>query len=412
MYTEEKNGFPMKDLLLKVLFLTVFVLLLMWLFPISRNTVNVKPLTDKVFAENVNTMKDAAKAYYINERLPKNNGEKVSMTLQSMYDNKLLTPFTDNKGTSCDTSSSYVEVTKANDKEYVVKAYLSCGKQADYVLESVSCNSCCDNKVADNKPVTPEKPITPQKQSKVVTKYEYQRTITNNVWSAWDNNWTFTEKAISPTLQRVEQTVVKGVKNVTVNVNELVYLYTRTITVPDSYTLYTTETVEATCTSNHTWSRVQTDCDGNCNKACKAGYTREPGFTEVCTVAGYPNGTCPTAGGYCPTVGEKYTLLRNYTGVCSGTTTKTEEFWASYNPQGSWIRTDSYKYVTTTDTEHKYSEWATTLPAGYTLYQTSKQYKYRTVTGTTSTVEKTWSEKTSLSGWTRTGKTDSYTIYY
>src|SRR5690554_3016405 len=114
-----------------MLFLALFVFLLMWLFPMVKNPVDLSPLTDRIFNDNINNMKEAAKAYYINERLPINVGGKVSMHLEEMLDKKLILPFVDSKGHKCDPVDSYVEITKM-DNEYILKTYLVCGKQADY----------------------------------------------------------------------------------------------------------------------------------------------------------------------------------------------------------------------------------------------------------------------------------------
>ncbi len=205
MYTEEKNEFPMKDLALKILFLVVLVALLIWLFPFGRNRNELKPLTDRIFAENINSMKDVAKTYYTNERLPKKLGDKVSMSLQEMYDKKLLIPFIDSNGKFCDTKNSYVEITRM-ENEFTLKTYLSCGKKADYVIEVMACNDRCkiiEEKIVDNKP------NTPVRRTKSVTEYEYKRTISSPVWSAF-SAWTDEFRNETNSLRRNEKTVVMG----------------------------------------------------------------------------------------------------------------------------------------------------------------------------------------------------------
>jgi len=206
MYTEEKNEFPIKDLLLKILFLAIFVFLLMWLFPFGRNKVELKPLTDRIFVENINNMKEAAKAYYTNERLPKKLNEKVSMSLQDMYNKKLLIPFVDNRGKACDARSSYVEVTRM-ENEFTLKVYLSCEKEADYIIEVIGCNDKCkiiEEKVVNNIPKIPKKPTT-------VTEYEYKKTISNSLWSDY-SVWSDEYKNETDSLKRKEKTVFMGYK--------------------------------------------------------------------------------------------------------------------------------------------------------------------------------------------------------
>lgn len=62
MYNERRDSFSLKDVILQVLFVVLFVFLLMWLFP-SKQFVKdtVQPLYDRIFVENILIMKDAAK---------------------------------------------------------------------------------------------------------------------------------------------------------------------------------------------------------------------------------------------------------------------------------------------------------------------------------------------------------------
>ncbi len=68
MYTEyeEKKGFPIRDFLIKLVLIIIFVLLLLWLLPIP----NLKGLNEQIFNANIQTMKDAAILYFTEERLP------------------------------------------------------------------------------------------------------------------------------------------------------------------------------------------------------------------------------------------------------------------------------------------------------------------------------------------------------
>ena len=87
MYTddEEKRGFPIRDFLLKLVLVIIFVLLLMWLLPTgSKKDVDLSPLTDRIFNANIQEMKEAAIPYFTTERLPKNVGDDVKLTLQQI----------------------------------------------------------------------------------------------------------------------------------------------------------------------------------------------------------------------------------------------------------------------------------------------------------------------------------------
>ncbi len=470
MYTEERNEFPIKDLLIKILFLALFVFLLLWLFPIGRNKVELKPLTDQIFNGNVQAMKEAAKAYYTNERLPKNVGSKVSMTLQEMLNRKLVLPFTDKNGESCDTQNSYVEITRM-DKEFSLKVYLSCNKQNDYVVEIMGCNDKCkvidNDKTADNdkpvKPVKPDKPVkpvTPTKKTKTITEYEYKRTISNSTWSAY-TAWSDQYKAETDSLKRKEQTLVKGVKTVshpyynyllsrqvlsdwsawstwsTTSQTETYYKDVETQTVDIITWLdewypwsdWTTANVGATEHMKMEYKLVATD-------PVYSNWAWSYNFTSTKVYSTYPTGYDSTNAttkyelvdyqGYYTyavykrtiTPGSSYYLFR-YSTQKSMTTKetqyryrtrsyKTETKWSSSSYEAGWTYTGTIQYAGSTYS-YSYTDWLNKLPDGYSTYQTKKQYAYSTKT-TTSKDEFTWSTNNSLGGWTKTGKTKTKTI--
>ena len=165
---EEKRGFPIRDFLLRLVLIIIFVLLLMWLLPTKTinngSNVDLSPLTNRIFNANIQEMKEAAIPYFTTERLPKNVGDEVKLTLQEMLDLKLLLPFTDKNGDTCDTKNSYVTVTK-EENEYILKVYLKCNDDEDYILVHIGCYSYCttENGVCEKeeqKPATSTKPTT------------------------------------------------------------------------------------------------------------------------------------------------------------------------------------------------------------------------------------------------------------
>lgn len=185
MYSGENSGIDLKDIIVKILFLVFFVLILLWLYP---KMPDLSILTDRVYNENITSMKDAAVDYYTVDRLPKNDSDISEMTLQKMLDLKLLVPFVDKDGNSCDTTNSYVQVTK-NGSEYILKTVLVCGKQNDYIVEYIGCHDVCEKdeckvttKEETKKPTSTNnnsnggssstvKPSTPSTPSTTTTKY-------------------------------------------------------------------------------------------------------------------------------------------------------------------------------------------------------------------------------------------------
>ncbi|MBP3635262.1 MAG: hypothetical protein J6J17_02220 [Bacilli bacterium] len=190
MEEKSKSGF-IRDIVIKVFLILLFVFLITLLFPMP----NLTPFYDAVFNNNIQTMKDAAENYFTKERMPENVGDSSKLTLKQMLDKKLVLPFLDEDGKECNIEKSYVQVTK-KEKEYELKVYLSCGKDENYIITPIGCYNFCENnqecncscnqgevstdntgKVTINKPV-----VTPDDDGKYKLQYLYTRTLTNTNW--------------------------------------------------------------------------------------------------------------------------------------------------------------------------------------------------------------------------------------
>lgn len=212
MYNERKDSFSIKGLIVQILLIVLFVFILIWLFPTKGNVnenldgVNTKfdVLTNRIFNENLQTMKEAAIFYYTTSRLPQNVNDVKSMTLRKMLEEKLLIEFKDANNKSCDLDKSYVEITKLED-EYLLKVNLSCTDNDAYILVHLGCYDYCSTDVCENKDVEPSKPVentTPTPTPDVPTPdipvpqptctYKYQKVVSNSVWSNW-SDWSTTE---------------------------------------------------------------------------------------------------------------------------------------------------------------------------------------------------------------------------
>ena len=162
MYTEERKGSLLKSFILKLILIIIFVLLLIWLVPWPNMNAYIdalNPLKDQIFNANIQEMKNAAITYYTTERLPENVGDVKKMTLQEMLDMKLLLPFVDKNGDSCDVTASYVSLEK-KDTEYLMKVNLKCGEEENYILVHLGCYSYCSTDICEAQPGKTEKPTT------------------------------------------------------------------------------------------------------------------------------------------------------------------------------------------------------------------------------------------------------------
>lgn len=164
MYTEERprRGHLLKEFIMRLILIIIFVLLLIWLVPwpnMDSYINSLNPLKDQIFNSNLQTMKDAGITYFTTERLPKEVGDKTTLSLQQMLDMKLLIPFTDRNGNSCDVTKSYVSLEK-KETEYVMKVNLKCGEEEDYILVHLGCYSYCTTDICEAKPQPSVKPTT------------------------------------------------------------------------------------------------------------------------------------------------------------------------------------------------------------------------------------------------------------
>jgi hypothetical protein len=115
---ENRRSFFIRDLIVRVLLIVLFIFLLMFLFPMP----NLTPIYNRIFNDNVQTMKEAAEDYFTKERMPEKEGDSSKLTLQQMLDKKLVLPFLDKNGKECDLEKSYVTkrlVFKLDDHYYV-----------------------------------------------------------------------------------------------------------------------------------------------------------------------------------------------------------------------------------------------------------------------------------------------------
>lgn len=147
---DKKRGSLIKEFLVKLVLIIIFVLLLVKMVP-WPNMDSLNPLKDQIFNANLQTMKDAGILYFTTERLPKEVGDKVTLTLQEMLDKKLIVPFTDKNGKSCDLKASYVSLEK-KENEYLMIVNLKCGDEEDHIEVHLGCYSYCTTAICEAKP--------------------------------------------------------------------------------------------------------------------------------------------------------------------------------------------------------------------------------------------------------------------
>ena len=223
MYEERRDSFSLRDIILQILFVALFIFILMWLFPTKKfvtnyvdstiedavknalgdyefgGGINSEAFANQLFNQNVMMMKNSAKDYFTLSRLPEKNGDQVKITLKQMLDEKIILPFVDSKGKACDTEASYVLVTKT-DTEYLMKVNLKCSDYEDYLMVHMGCYDYCSTTICESKtPSNPSKggddenPTPTPTPTPTVFEYEYQLVIDGKwgefgEWSEWTKN--------------------------------------------------------------------------------------------------------------------------------------------------------------------------------------------------------------------------------
>ena len=223
-------SYYIKRFLIGLLLVIAVIFLLLYLFPTKNGlkdliseamdetiTEKLNPFYDRIFSDNLNTMKEVAIAYYTTERLPKKVGDTKKLTLGEMIEMKLLLEVKDKNGDMCDLEESYVSITK-EEKEYKMKVNLKCGEEEDYIIVYLGCYDYCLNDICEKKevekkasnsviktikkkvnkvtnvivkPIKPNKPDPKPEPEKEVYKYLYKKEVSINhekeysKWSDW-----------------------------------------------------------------------------------------------------------------------------------------------------------------------------------------------------------------------------------
>lgn len=245
MYTEERRrGSLLKDFILKLILIIIFVLLLIWLVP-WPNMDSLNPLKDQIFNANLQTMKEAGITYFTTERLPEEVGDKTTLTLEEMLKLHLIVPFTDKNGDSCDVKKSFISLEK-KETEYLMKVNLKCGEEEQYILVHLGCYSYCTTDICEkqnekDKPIknTPKPTYTPPtddpvKPTPIITdkpvpvpkkQYEYLKKMeaTYSNWSEWATHVKKENDGVVFGLTATKEVVDLGTKEVQIGVKEAEY---------------------------------------------------------------------------------------------------------------------------------------------------------------------------------------------
>ena len=254
----ERRSTFIRDLLVKILLIAIFLFLLMYLFPMP----NLTPFYSAIFNNNIQTMKDAAEDYYTVKMMPTEDGKSTKMTLKEMEEKKLIIPFVDKDGKTCNKTKSYVKVTKDGD-EYVLKVSLTCSDESNYIVERIGCHNFCPNGTCDeNKTIADVVPKEEEKKPIVcetdedgvitvkvptgeyITEYEYKKETDNSRWitGEWRNTKVTENETTKLESTRTQYTGQKKVTANTTLYEQIAYGYNDKWTIGNWQDMKETET--------------------------------------------------------------------------------------------------------------------------------------------------------------------------
>ena len=441
---ETRKSSIVRDLIIKIFLILLFVFLITILFPMP----NLTAFYDSVFNNNVQSMKDAADSYFTKERMPEKVGDSVKLTLQQMLDKKLILPFLDKDGNECDANKSYIKVTKG-EKEYTLEVHLSCPNKEDYIIEPIGCYNFCpeqtvncscscaqeekpttdDNgKVTVNKPQpTPsnDKPSNdkPSNNDKYKLQYLYTRTITDVKWNA--GNYQENKEKETDNVRLVDTkkqyTGQKKVSNGSTLYKHIKYAYKDNYTDTDWTTEKKSESSSVkVIDKRYTVRKTVQTTKGTWSDWIKEGVWRDSKPADTSTKQWYgPYNTQTTSSWKTiydswgstqqmnPISGNrKYEFLYSQedpcTDACNGNSAVMRYYYRVYELQESkqymyYYRTYSSSTSTSTD-EKVVSDPTPYTNSGYTIVKT--EYRYRINNGEKYIVDTTWTDsKESPSGY-------------
>lgn len=129
MYQEKKYHIDWFGVVLKVILALLLLLLTVKLLSMIIAN-NKNKVTEEYMNNNIKVM-DEVSVKYFSDKLPKNDGESVKVSLNDLIKDGFISELKNDKNENCNFEESYIKVTKLN-KEYQYKSYLVCGNETNY----------------------------------------------------------------------------------------------------------------------------------------------------------------------------------------------------------------------------------------------------------------------------------------
>ena len=298
---EENRRFNWSNLFIKIILVIIFILFTVWLLSLSNRkmTNSLEVLTDEIFVNNMQRMKEVGKDYFTTERLPQKVGEVEILTLKKMYQENYILELKDKNGSSCSAENSYVSIEKF-DNEYQMKVFLECGERSEYIIVIMGCYDYCDSDICEKEEVVEEEYI---KGETPTIEYEYKKT-TNGSWTEYGPWSEWSKVSVTNTdYRQIETKIVKEEYTYDKVITETDFIEI-SVSCPDGYKLTSdgtkcykennvTLTEDAVCPSVSGYTLVSQD-GFNCNYSKSTTSSVEPSCPSVSgyTLVGRDGFTC------------------------------------------------------------------------------------------------------------------------
>lgn len=462
MYDEDGNRrFSLLRMIFICLIIAFFVFLVMWAIARSKQNNssdcinnNNNNSSNAVFNSNINYLQQVGTDYFTNDKLPTEVGQTTKILLEDLVEGHYILQVNDNNGKACDMTRSYVSVTKT-ETGYEMKTYLVCGDKEDYIIKVLGCHDLCNNNC--------------NMCSATLTEYQFKKTVTNtktiysctkgtlngkmcNVTTIVDTKKPTVNTSSTVDIKKAVQVVISGTKTKVDTVVKKEPLKVETTTIINKEPLKVKETVipgktEKKCSTTY----QKRDCN------CTAYMNSDGSIVTTCSTCNIPVETCQNVTTPSTTTRSCPSGTDEQTG--SGTNLKCYKYNYTYTyscPSGTDEQTGSgtnlkcYKYSYSCPSNSNYHEGSganlscyvvttarfdltcdvypgykldgsncvktnttsnKTCQSGYKLEKdVCNKYSTTTIPATAKTSDKTetkyqWSTKTSIEGWTKTGKT-------
>ena len=148
-----------KRIIFKIILILAIILILFLIVPnfisykkSNKNIKNAISVSEKESSNNalLDSFKEASYEYFDNSLLPEKDNDVKTVKLKKLYEKKLIKTLKTDSGKTCSSTETFSEVTKIDDY-YLVKVYLKCGSDSDYIIVKAKKYSTCKNTICDKK---------------------------------------------------------------------------------------------------------------------------------------------------------------------------------------------------------------------------------------------------------------------